>query len=657
MDLAGAEERKRWLAWLAGWIGILLVAIAAYWPGLVGPFVFDDLSNVSKLGDLGGVRNWDTFKAFVFGGTSGPTGRPLSLLTFLIDAQNWPADSWPFKRTNLVIHLLTGVTLGVLTQQILAALKFERNAALWVSLVSAGCWLLHPFLVSTTLYVVQRMAQLSTLFVFAGLAGYVYGRRRIVSDPAKAYVVMSLSLAAGTILSMLCKENGILLPLLAGVIELTIFAHDDSSLPRPNRAWLSLFIVIPAAVIFLYLGRLFFVGNIFEIVPPREFSIFERLLTEPRVVADYLQNWFIPKLYTTGIFQDHFLKSTGLLEPLTTLFAILLHAALIALAFVKRRRWPLVSLAILFFYAGHLLESTVVSLELYFEHRNYLPACFLFLPLIALLWERANLRTFSAVAMLTLALLASFTAYSATVWASYESMVASSAHKAPTSQRAQVRYAANLFNAGRVDEALDRLDVAIETLPGDRTALRVSRIIYLCHLERLDQAEFDRVATTLSGLYYDPRMINIYRELTLAVAERHCPSVSVGSLRDLYKSMLATPTNSDPESIGYSQLKYYLGFVLTYADEPGEAVIAFEESLTSRPGASTAMKMAALLATNGHFHEALHVSGLALQQLESRGASALRGPMVSEADIKAFQTAVLVDMAAQQDAGSVDVTE
>ena len=194
------------------------MVVVAYWPGLSGPFVLDDFGNVAALGDRGGVVDWVTFKAFVFGGYSGPTGRPISLATFLIDANNWPADSWPFKRTNLVIHCLCGVFLGLLVQQVLQLLRFEKSDVRLLAIAAAGVWLLHPFLVSTTLYIVQRMAQLSTMFSLAGLALYVRARALVPSDARRAYLMMTVSIVLFGLLAILSKENGILLPLFAAVI-------------------------------------------------------------------------------------------------------------------------------------------------------------------------------------------------------------------------------------------------------------------------------------------------------------------------------------------------------------------------------------------------------------------------------------------------------
>ena len=151
---SNARSRATAIAWGV----VFLAAILAYWPGLQGQFVLDDFSSLGALGNLGGVRDWDTFKAFVFGGTAGPSGRPLALVSFLIDGNNWPTDPWPFKRTNLVIHLLNAALLGMLTRQILQLLDFDRESAARLALVSAAAWLLHPFLVSTTLYAVQRLS-------------------------------------------------------------------------------------------------------------------------------------------------------------------------------------------------------------------------------------------------------------------------------------------------------------------------------------------------------------------------------------------------------------------------------------------------------------------------------------------------------------------
>jgi len=639
------------LAIIGGWLLLFLVGIFAYWPGLHGPFLLDDYGSIGALGDFGGVSDWRTFKAFVFGGHAGPTGRPLPLLSFLIDGTTWPTDPWPFKRTNLVIHFINGLLLGLLTARILQILEFDRRSARWIALLSTAFWLLHPFLVSTTLYAVQRMAQLSTLFMFAGIATYLHGRVLVTTNTVRAYSIMTLSLGFFTFLAMISKENGVLLPLVIGVIEITVIASQRGQLGQLNRYWAVICIVVPSVAIAVYLSTKIFSPTFFEIVPPREFSIYERLLTQARILVDYLQNWFIPKLYTTGIYQDHFIKSTGLFSPLSTAAAIVFHIVIISVSVIYRQKKPLLAMAALTFYAGHLLESTVLNLELYFEHRNYMPTCFLFLPLVAYLWQKLSGRNFILVGASVILLLGGFTRYSATVWSSLPSIVEASARKAPTSPRAQAKYATMLFNAGHQDESIRVLDRAIAARPDDNALLLLNRIIVLCNMNSLSKSEYEKVAAVLSASNYDPRLLKAYNEFTRAVVEERCPEIKIGSLESLFVDMLKLPQNSDRKTLAYSNIKYLIGYVYVYSGRPADALASFEESLREKPDASYAMAMAAQMATANFNEEALHLANQALMFLQGNEVSVLAGARVRESDIKEFQNTVRSDMLSQQDAG------
>ena len=632
------------------WTIVLAATVAAYWSGLGGPFLFDDFGSIAALGNYGGVSDWESFQQFVFRGHAGPTGRPLALATFLIDGTNWPTDPWPFKRTNLVIHLACGTLLAILTFQVVRIVGIGRRQASWVALVSAGAWLLHPFLVSTTLYVVQRMAQLSTLFVFAGLVGYLFGRTRLATNPISAYAIMSVSLVLGTVLAVLSKENGALLPLLAGVLEITILAASTTYRGQLARSWATTFLVLPSVMIAVYLAYKAISYDFFVIRPPRDFSLYERLLTQPRILADYLYNWFIPKLYTTGVFQDHFIKSTGLLSPVTTLLTVVLHVGVIALALWRRRAWPLFALAVLFFYGGHLVESTIINLELYFEHRNYLPAAFLFLPLVTLGAEKLDARKFVVLACAVLLLLGGFTRFAATIWQDYSMIVAASARKAPTSARAQGQYAMELFNAGQREQSLAIIDKALQNGLSRRGLLLVMRLNILCAGAQLDRQDFQRTANELADSYYDPRSIDAYTKLIDAVIGGRCANVTAADLAELFMTMLAVPSNSNPASLEHSHLQYFLGYAAVFIGDRDRAMSAFLASLKARPGASHAMAMAALMATGGFADEALRLSELALAEIAAGRESTVGGNRVSAADIRHFQDVVRAERDAERDA-------
>lgn len=610
----------------------LAACVVAYLPGLKGPFLFDDFGSLAELGDLGGVRDWMTFKAFVFGGDAGPTGRPLALLSFLVDGSNWPTDPWPFKRTNLVIHLVTGAILCRLSYRILLASALESKAALRLAVFAAAAWLLHPFLVSTTLYAVQRMAQLSTLFVLAGLLSYVYGRSQLSQNSVRAHISMTLGLVAFGVLAVLSKENGALLPVLVAVLEFTVFARHRRAGDKPNGIWMAAIVILPSAAICLYLASFALGGRWLNANPVRGISVYERILTEGRVLFDYLYHWFLPHPYTSGVFQDHFVPSKGPLSPPTTALAALGHVALIAGAFVYRRRLPIAAFAVLFFYSSHLMESTFINLELYFEHRSYLANAFLLLPLLVMLEARLSKRALTLSASLALILLAILTHTSATVWSTYEDMVRTAARIAPTSARAQQQYSQLLFNAGDYAAANDVASAAIERLP-DAESLHIHKAIISCRQAVDSSDDLQGLANAVNGKPFDVRLFDYYQTLLLLTAEGGCNALQLSDLRRTLVDMQLTPLNDNPRFVGYHQLKFLIGLAEIHLGDPKAAGELFRQSLASRPTAGRAMLMAAVMATNENYYDAKVFSDVALAMLRS-GAEA---GSAREADIIDFK--------------------
>jgi tetratricopeptide (TPR) repeat protein len=107
--------------------------------------------------------------------------------------------------------------------------------------------------------------------------------------------------------------------------------------------------------------------------------MYERILTEPRIIIFYLSLLFYPILSRLTLLYDVDI-SHSLWQPWTTLPSIFLILLLIAAAIYLCRKRPLLSFCILFFFLNHVIEGTVIPLELIYEHRNYLPAMFLFIP-------------------------------------------------------------------------------------------------------------------------------------------------------------------------------------------------------------------------------------------------------------------------------------
>ena len=369
--------------------------------------------------------------------------------------------------------------------------------------------------------------------------------------------------------------------------------------------------------------------------------MYERVLTEARILMDYLRHWFVPDLYTAGIFQDHFVKSTGWLSPVTTLLSMIVHVVTISAAFVYRRKLPLLALAVLFFYASHVLESTLIKLELYYEHRNYLATVFLILPVAALLFEKLDRRAFALSGIVIALLLTGFTRYSATLWSSYPTMLTAAAQKAPTSVRAQTRYATFLFDKAEYQASLEVIDRAIGTIPGNHADLLLNRLYMLCRLNILDQQEFEKTAPLLSTMRFQPGLFRLYYLFVAGVADGHCPGLPVEALRSTFVGQLEVPLNRDPDSMRYSQLHYLLGYIDIAVGEPERAESLFDETLRVEPRADTALRMAKDFAARAYLDRALDFSERALGLMSVEGTAV----GVGEADIVAFRNAVQARLA------------
>ena len=113
----------------------------------------------------------------------------------------------------------------------------------------------------------------------------------------------------------------------------------------------------------------------------RDFTILERLLSQARLLWIYLFEMIVPDV-NVSVFHDDFQKSTGVLGPITTLPAVAGVVASVFLLIAVRKSYPLIAFCIGWYLAGHLIESTVIPLELRFDHRNYLA---MFGPMLGLL--------------------------------------------------------------------------------------------------------------------------------------------------------------------------------------------------------------------------------------------------------------------------------
>lgn len=348
---------------------LLLAVAAVYWPGLSGDFVFDDHPNI--VGNPA-LRIFDGSLASLLeasgAGLSSSLGRPLSLATFAANLHFWGDAPFSFKLVNLLVHLANGLLVYVLVAQLWPRLRGSNGqpgaVAFWVTAV----WLLHPINLTPVLFVVQRMTSLSAFFTLAALVLYLHGR---LTDGRWRWMAMAIGLMICWPAGILAKETALLLPLYILLYEWLVLDSFDRLAPRARRIGLALLASAFIAGLVVLAANWSFIESTYRV---RDFTVAQRLMTEARVLWFYVEQILLPRPELFSLHHDDFQVSRSLSVPPATAWAIAGWIAVLVVGFWQRRRRPWLSLGIFWFLAGHSLESSLLGLELVYEHRNYLPS-------------------------------------------------------------------------------------------------------------------------------------------------------------------------------------------------------------------------------------------------------------------------------------------
>lgn len=553
-----------------------------YWPGLRGELVVDDLANLKPFGDLErGLIRWQDIIA---NNESGPLGRPLAMLSFVADFYLGEGRVFQFKLTNLLIHLLCGVLVYAL-----ASLLFVRHRTMapgarsrW-ALLAAALWLTAPLFASTVLYVIQRMAQLATLFSLVGLVSYVYGREQIdISFRRGAALILAAYLIALPA-AVLSKENGAILPLLILVTEIFWFgfAGTDRAV-RFLRAVHGLLAVAPVIAGAAWLATHF--ETLQSRYAGRDFTLSERLMTQARVLWDYLAQLFLPDGLRMGVIHDDFVISRSLADPPTTAIAIAAWIAVIAILVFWRKSvtMRLLAFGLTFFLTGHLIESTVWPLEIYFEHRNYLPATGLFVAVVGVaahLCHRFEGLQRVAVLLAMIPLLTGFITYQRVMtWQSAEAIALMAENSHARSPRLQTALISRYVRDSDLDDAKRHIDRHAELVGGRTAGHALHELQAYCQTgHRPSDAEYRAMIATerVDSSIYTHERIQAIADL---LQHGKCAAVDLGRLIPWFQGMARqVETGTDWQN------QFHFGRLLSYLGDLDGAVRLFDAANRSDP--------------------------------------------------------------------------
>ncbi len=501
---------------------LVLAAFIIYLPGLDGSFLLDDILHLSRLAEVkAGVLN---IQDFVLAGGGGPSGRPFAYLTYAIQANSWPEAYW-FKFVNLAIHIANGLLVYSISVVIsYRSISFNSDASKnprihVLAFLVALLWLINPIQASSVHYVIQRMALLSAFWSFAGILFYI----KAADFPNQRLMRYAMFFCYGCclLLGVFSKENAILLPLLIGALSLTVLRAHLGKIPLWER---SLALYLPILAFIAYIGfrwEKFLVTSYLT----RDFTLGERLLTQLNVLKDYLFGIVLPMPDSYFLFYENYeiSESFGM-----SAFGFLVVCGLIAAGFLLRRTAPLVAGGILFFFAGHILESSFLSLELYFEHRNYLPMFGMAMALVGVV--KSLLQKWSGLKMPLLLLSALWlinAAYVAhqqsSLWGDPKAQAVKWYEQNPHSHRAHGHLAKTMFQAGVLDSLAAFYDATIDYFPEDLSK-PLLWIELNCRNEQVALPSLDRVRTTAAKATFNKETINLLNGLLSLVEQGKCTS-------------------------------------------------------------------------------------------------------------------------------------
>jgi len=545
---------------------------------------------------------WHTF--FAHPSQAGKLYRPISCLTLALNWYIGGSNPIGYHIVNLIIHYGTSIFLFLAILQLLESPVFQNryghDGKYFIALLAVVLWSINPIQTQAVTYIIQRMASLAALFYIMAIYYYLKSRNTDSNIRYLIYCGICYLLALGS------KENAVLLPMSLLLIEY-IFYYRKTNLK--DTLFLKILLVISLFICFFGVYFIYHLGilpNFFHLADARLYTYYQRLLTESRIVIFYLGLLFYPIPSRLSIDHD-FPLSTSLFSPWTTTSSILAILFLIVLAFQQIKKRPLFSFAILFFFLNQLVESTVIPLELIFEHRNYLPSLFLFVPIAAVLhyildhyrsYNRYLYYTISIFISLLIVFIGIGTYIRNMAYATTEGLWEDTLQKDPVSTRA-LSSLATLEGWGG-EKSIERLQKAL-----DYNVKASEGTFY--------QRTFKpAILINIGGIYYN------YDQVDKAIAYfkkaiKEGPTYKLG----YYNLARAYITKGDFKA-GLLQIEYLIdhafptsryynleGLALLYLEKPEPALVAFRKQMNLLPDKKKAFyNIGGALSLSGHFKQA-----------------------------------------------------
>jgi len=497
-----------------------LIASLIYFNSINAPFTFDDWPNIRdnyhiRVSDL----NYESLGDAAFESIAGH--RPLPNISFALNYYFNRYEVFGYHIVNILIHIMTGLFLFFLIKTTVElSLNANRETDIGyrknqmslnpypvylnpqlIAFCATLIWIVHPLHTQSVTYIVQRMTSMAALFYILSLFLYVKGRialknnrtvlqgeERVIAseatqsqgsyDSSVMRLLRAFALAMTPVmpwifffLSFLSGICALASKQIAATLPLFILLYEWYFFQDLRTDWIKKRIgIILGVIIFIGIMVLLYIGTnpldwLLSGYERRDFTLSQRVMTEFRVVILYISLLIFPHPSRLTLDYD-FPLSYSLINPVTTLLSLFLIIALFVLAIYTARRHRLISFSILWFLGNLVIESSVIQLELVYEHRTYLPSMFIGLLVVILFLRYIKYKWVNLALLLIVVSLFSFWTYERNeVWSDEFAFAVDCVEKAPGKSRPQNNMGLALAQVGRWDEAIEHYKKSMEIRP------------------------------------------------------------------------------------------------------------------------------------------------------------------------------------------------
>lgn len=558
---------------------LFIILLVSYSNSFDCSWHFDDRVNIVDNASIQ-VKKFtiENIKKISFGAIdTGKISRPVSYLSFAFNYYLDGLNVFGYHLVNFIVHLLSSffLYLFILNTLKLPLLKdrYERNAYP-IALLATIFWAINPVHVTAVTYIVQRMASMAGLFYIISM--YFYLKFRIAQSSVKYvhifFCFISLVLAIGT------KENAVMLPASIFLYDLFFIQGLTTENIRKNIK-----IALIPIIILIATGLFFYdFSSVFKEYNFRPFTMTERLLTQPRVILFYVSLLFYPLTSRLTLIHDVEI-SKSLIDPWTTLAAIMVLFLIILISVVKARKWPLFSYCILFFFLNHFIEGSFFALELIYEHRNYLPSMLLFVPVAVGIvtgleyFKQKKVVLYVLVAAITIAIIVqSVTVYiQNNIMHDEISLWSDNVKKSPRLHHPRQCLAVALLISGRLPQAFNELNMALNSFESGNVYKK--SVTYGC----LGEYYFITGDDERALKYFNKSIVDYPEGLEKALSFDRMANILMrkGKLEEAEKMVLRA-INLKPYEAGFYQT---YSAILNKKNQPDEAIKQAQKAIRLKP--------------------------------------------------------------------------